>query len=214
MKQTNKYALAALAALFILVIGFAAYSPVLAHNTLRKKQLVFHDAMRKLWEDHITWTRLYIISAAEDLPDKALTAERLLQNQVDIGDAIKPFYGEAAGNQLTALLKDHILIAAELIDAAKAGDTDAFNDAHERWYSNANDIADFLSAANRKQWPRHEMRMMMKSHLDLTLEEAAARLNGDYAGDIAAYEKVHADILHMADMLSEGIIHQFPAAFR
>lgn len=214
MKQTNRYVLAALAALFILVIGFAAYSPVIAHGTLRRNQLVFHDAMRKLWEDHITWTRLYIISAAEDLPDKGLTAERLLQNQVDIGDAIKPYYGEAAGDQLTALLQDHILIAAELIDAAKAGDTDAFNDAHERWYRNGDDVADFLSAANRKHWPRNEMRMMMKAHLDRTLEEAAARLNGDYAADIAAYEVIHADILHMADMLSEGIIHQFPRAFR
>jgi hypothetical protein len=214
MKHTNKSVLAAFAALFILVVGFTAFSPVLAHGKLQGKQIAFHDAMRKLWEDHITWTRLYIISAAEDLPDKALTAERLLQNQVDIGDAIKPFYGEAAGDQLTTLLEDHILIAAELIDAAKAGDDDAFADAHARWYNNANDIAAFLHAANPREWPLDEMQMMMKSHLDLTLEEAAARLNGDYAADIAAYDKVHVDILHMADMLSEGIIHQFPKAFR
>jgi hypothetical protein len=133
MKHTNKYVLAALAALFILVVGFTAFSPVLAHGKLKGNQIVFHDAMRKLWEDHITWTRLYIISAAEDLPDKALTAQRLLQNQADIGDAIKRFYGEAAGDQLTALLEEHILIAAELIDAAKAGDDDAFADAHGRY---------------------------------------------------------------------------------
>jgi hypothetical protein len=76
--------------------------------------------MRKLWEDHVTWTRLYIVSAVAGLPDAGATAERLLQNQTDIGNAIKPFYGEAAGERLTALLRPHILIAAELVTAAKA----------------------------------------------------------------------------------------------
>lgn len=214
MKHTKHYVIGAVAALFILVAGFLAYSPLMAHGQLKANQLAFHDAMRVLWEDHIVWTRLYIISAAADLPDKDLVAQRLLQNQVDIGNAIKPFYGDVAGDALTALLQDHILIAAELIDAAKRGDTPAFNRAHRRWYANANDIAAFLSAANPRNWPRGEMRAMMKSHLDLTLEEAAARLNGDFAGDIAAYDKVHQDILHMADMLSEGIMHQFPKAFK
>jgi hypothetical protein len=116
MKKSNRYLMGALAALLILVTGFVVFSPVLAHSTLKGRQIAFHDEMRKLWEDHITWTRLYIISAAHDLPDKDLTAQRLLQNQVDIGDAIKPFYGEAAGDQLTALLTDHLLIAVEVID--------------------------------------------------------------------------------------------------
>ena len=214
MKRSNRPAIGVAALMLIFIAGFILYSPVLAHSTLKGSQIAFHDAMRKLWEDHITWTRLYIISAAEDLPDKDLTAARLLQNQVDIGNAIKPFYGDAAGAQLTALLTDHILIAVEVIDAAKAGDTDAFNAALEKWYENGDDIAAFLHAANPRNWPLDEMEMMMKSHLDLTLEEAAARLNGDYAADIAAYDKVHVDILHMADMLSDGIIHQFPRMFK
>ena len=214
MRQINRYTLGFLTGLFILVAAFLANSSVLAHDKLKGDQIAFHDAMRQLWEDHITWTRLYIISAAEGLPDQTLTAQRLLQNQTDIGNAIKPFYGDAAGEQLTALLKDHILIAADVITAAKSGDTDAFDDARTRWYANADEIAAFLNTANPKSWPLDEMQAMMKSHLDLTLEEAAARLGGDYAADIAAYDKVHADILHMADMLSEGIMHQFPKDFK
>lgn len=174
----------------------------------------FHDAMRKLWEDHITWTRLVIIGTFEDLPDLEPTVQRLLQNQVDIGDAIKPFYGEAAGEQLTALLTDHILIAAEILQAAKNGDTAALEDAVERWYANADDIAEFLHAANPKHWPLEEMRAMMREHLDLTLEEAVTYLNGDYEASIAAYDEVHLQALEMADMLSDGIIKQFPNKFK
>jgi hypothetical protein len=137
-----------------------------------------------------------------------------LQNQDDIGNAIKPFYGDAAGEQLSALLRDHILIAAEIIQAAKAGDTSAQNDAIARWYTNADDIAEFLHAANPENWPLKEMKMMMREHLDLTLQEAVAYLTGDHTASIAAYDEIHHQALHMADMLSEGITRQFPKKFK
>ena len=178
------------------------------------KQAAFQDAMRKLWEDHITWTRVFIISAAADLPDKDAATQRLLQNQVDIGDAIKPYYGAAAGEQLTALLKDHILISADVVAAAKANDQPKLNDANVRWTANADQIADFLSKANPKNWPAGEMRAMMRDHLKLTTDEAVARLHGDWAGDVRAYDAVHQQILHMADMLSAGIANQFPQKFK
>ena len=176
-------------------------------------RIAFNQQMRKLWEDHITWTRLFIVSAAADLPDESATANRLFQNQVDIGNAIKPFYGDAAGNQLAALLHDHIALAAEIIAAAKAGDSAGVASASAAWYANANQIAEFLSSANPKNWPLDEMKAMMKSHLDLTLQEAVDRLNGNFAADIADYERVHIEILSMADFLSSGIIAQFPERF-
>jgi hypothetical protein len=174
----------------------------------------FRDAMDKLWEDHVTWTRLYIVSAAANLPDKDATAQRLLQNQIDIGNAVKPVNGDAAGEKLTGLLNDHITIATEIIDAAKAGDTAKKDEAANRWKTNADEIATFLSKANPKNWPADEMKKMMQEHLDLTTNEVVARLQGDWAADIAAYEKVHEQILEMADMLSGGILKQFPNKFK
>ncbi len=174
----------------------------------------FHDAMRKLWEDHVTWTRLYIVSFAAGLPDTQLAAERLLRNQEDIGNAIKPFYGNAAGDGLTALLRPHILIAADLLKAAKAGDSAGVEAASRRWSANADEIADFLNKANPTNWPQAALRAEMRHHLDLTLQEATARLHGDWAADIAAYDAVHQHILGMADVLSSGIQKQFPRKFR
>jgi hypothetical protein len=185
------------------------------HSAVAKQQ-AFHDAMRKLWEDHIVWTRQFIVSAATtsgSLADIAPTTDRLLANQVDIGNAIKPFYGDAAGAALTALLREHILLAADLVAAAKAGDSDAVAAKSAAWYANADEIARFLHDANPDHWGLADLEAMMKDHLDLTLEEAVARLQHRYADDIAAYDKVHAEILAMADMLSVGIVAQFPAAF-
>jgi hypothetical protein len=183
-----------------------------AARTAKAQRL--HDDMRKLWEDHITWTRLAIVSFAGGLPDLQATENRLLQNQADIAAAIRPYYGAAASAKLRTLLRAHIVGAVALLQAAKAGDNAALTRAHDAWYANGNDIADFLSGANPRNWPRGEMRTMMKTHLDETLKEAVDRLNGRFDADIRDYDAVHRSILEMADMLSDGIVTQFPSRFR
>jgi hypothetical protein len=194
--------------------GVAASShehPVAGHAS---KRLAFHDGMRKLWEDHITWTRLAIVSFAADLPDLSATEARLLANQRDIGNAVKPYFGRKAGNKLTALLREHILGAVELLKAAKSGDQAQIDGASAAWYANGKQVADFLHGANPRYWGRAEMRSMMRMHLDQTLKEAQDRLGGRYAADIRDYEVVHAHILEMADELSDGIVRRFPGRFR
>jgi hypothetical protein len=164
---------------FLLLLLATGFLPVQAF-AMTKNDLL--EAMRKLWEDHITWTRLYIVSATADLPDKDATAKLLLQNQTDIGNAVKPFYGDAAGDKLTALLRDHILIAVDIIDAAKKGDSAKKDEAVKRWTANADDIATFLSGANPKNWPQAEMKRMMRDHLDFTTAELVAHLQKDCHG--------------------------------
>ncbi len=205
----------ALAAVLVLAlaVGVVPQAEAAAGKT---SAAALHDDMRKLWEDHIVWTRQFIVSAAtgpDNLGDIGPTTDRLLANQVHIGDALKPFYGDDAGNQVTALLRDHILTAADLVAAAKAGDSAAVERTSAAWYANGDDIAVALNGLNPRYWDRDHFKDMMKAHLDRTLEEAVARLQGRYADDIAAYEAIHADILEMADMLSDGIIRQFPNRF-
>ncbi len=203
-------AVAALAAL--LPIGLVtASSDAATRRAVTRRQ--FHDEMRKLWEDHITWTRLFIVSFTADLPDLQATTDRLLQNQADIGDAIQPFYGRKAAERLTGLLRTHILTAADLLAAAKEGDAAAFEQARDDWYANATDIARFLHSLNRANWPLADLKAMMREHLDLTLAEASDHLQGNYTQDVADYDAVHLEILRMADMLSAGIIRQFPGRF-
>ncbi len=210
---------AALVVAIVIILASSASSAntlvAQAASNSNKKVTVqdFQNAMRRLWEDHVIYTRLFIISDVENLADKSATADRLLQNQVDIGNAIKPFYGDDAGNQLTALLKQHILIAVAVLDAAKAGDQAGLQKASADWYANANDIAAFLSSANPKNWPLPTMQSLMKTHLDQTLQEAVDRLHGNYAADIQDFDAVETHILGMADGLSAGIVAQFPSDF-
>jgi hypothetical protein len=177
------------------------------------KVVAFHEAMDKLWQDHVTWTRVVIIGFAAGSPDLKPALARLLRNQVDIGNAIKPFYGAAAGKKLTRLLQTHIKQAVPVLAAAKAGDKAALKKALDAWYANANQIAAFLSKANPQHWPLTATTKMMNNHLKLTTNEAVARLKGNWRADIAAYDKVRAEILMMSHALADGIVAQFPSKF-
>ena len=190
--------------------GEGAAAPVA--TTAGQDPVVVHQAMRKLWEDHITWTRLYIVSAVAGLPDADAAAGRLLQNQADIGNAIKPYYGEEAGAKLTELLRGHILTAADLLGAAKAGDQAKLATAKDAWYVNGDEIATFLAGAN-PAWPADTLKSMMRGHLDQTLAEATARLQGKWDQDISEYGHIHDHILQMSDALATGIVTQFPDKF-
>jgi len=170
--------------------------------------------LRKLWEDHTMYTRNVILNIIDDLPGTNEAVARLLQNQVDIGNAIKPIYGAEAGNKLTELLKEHIVIAADLLKAAKANNDAEFKTVNAKWLKNADDIAAFLSSANPKNWSLEDMKKMMHDHLNLTTQEAVARIKKDYKADIEAFDKVRAEILEMSDMLVTGIIKQFPEKFK
>jgi hypothetical protein len=169
--------------------------------------------MHRLWKDHVVWTRDYIVAAMAGAPDADAAAARLLRNQEDIGNAIVPFYGAEAGQGLTLHLKDHILIAVDLIELVKAEDFgERFKELNRRWDENAADIASFLGGLN-PYWPEKDIADLLAQHLALTKKEVDARLFGDWEKDVAAFDDILTEILTLADALSAGIIAQFPDRF-
>jgi hypothetical protein len=211
MKRLIKIFVAASSLMLILAVSPLQAQMEMGSKPSKSEQL--RMAMHKLWEDHIVWTRNVILNIMDDLPGTDQAVNRLLQNQDDIGNAVKPFYGEAGGKELTRLLREHITTAADLLKAAKAGNNSAFDAANKKWFANADDISNFLNKAN-PNWKLDDMKKMMNDHLTLTTDEAVARLKKDYAADVKAYDKVHEEILMMADMLTDGIIKQFPEKFK
>ena len=169
-------------------------------------------ALRTLWSDHVIWTREYIVAAVAGTPDADAAAGRLLRNQEDIGAAVAGFYGQAAGDRLTELLKEHILIAVDLVAAAKSGDQAAFATNDRRWTANIETIAAFLAGAN-PNWPETDVLDLLALHLKLTKDETVARISGDWAADVKAFDEIFTEIMVLADALNDGIVAQFPERF-
>ncbi|MFS0783142.1 glycosyltransferase [Bacillus sp. 1P06AnD] len=193
--------------------------PQISAETMQPEQSSYNSdfglrcGMRKLWIDHTFWTKSYIVSALENLPDKEKVLARLLKNQKDIGNAIKPYYGEAAGDELTKLLTEHILIAGKIVDAAQKGEQGNLKALDAEWHRNADEIAEFLSKAN-PYWSYANLKNLLYIHLKFVADQAVTRLKKDYDAEIEAFDEGEDHILKLADALSEGIIKQFPQKFK
>jgi len=187
--------------------------PVSAISPRTNAQIGLYTAMHQLWSQHMEWTYATVDAYFHNPKSLQPTLNRLLQNQRDIGTAIVPFYGQTAGDKLTKLLLTHINDAVPVLQAAQSGDSAALNKALNAWYANATQIADFLSAANPKNWPTSATEPMLKEHITQTTAYSVDLLNGDYAQAITDYGKAEQHMAMLADILSKGIIAQFPRKF-
>jgi len=173
-----------------------------------KNQINLFNTFRKLWQQHIMWTRSFIISTASNLGDLRFVTDRLLANPNDFADALNKFYGAEKAKKFEELLREHLLIAAKLVNAAKAGDAKSAAANRIKWYENADAIADFLSSIN-PFWDKKEWQKMLYDHLKMTEAEATHRLTSQYALDIKDYDEIENQALKMADYMVQGIIRQF-----
>lgn len=167
-----------------------------------------HNQMLELWKQHVVWNRNVMLCIVDNLPGTLEAVDRLQQNKIDIGNAIKPFYGTASGEELTRLLQEHVRISVEVMLYATEKKRPQLHEANARWHANANDIATFLAAIN-SYWASDKMQLMIKEQLRLTTTQAILRINKDYAADIIAYDKAQSHS-EMAEIFAAGITSQFP----
>lgn len=180
---------------------------------ISKTQQTLNNQMRLLWEQHVYWTRLFILSSVFELPDAEFVTNRLLRNPKDFESALKLFYGGNIAAKFAELFTSHLTIAAELVKAAKAGDNAAAARAERRWYDNADEIAAFLSGIN-PYWSVQEWQKMLYDHLAMTKNEAVDILTQKYENSINTFDYIEQQALIMADLMTQGLIKQFPQQFR
>ena len=183
-----------------------------ARNDARLSAAELRVAMRRLWEDRTALGRSFMVSSLAGLADADAVALRLLANQDAIGAVFKPFYGPAAGDRLAVLLRDQIMIAADVVKAARGRDPEAQARAQLAWATNADQLAGFLADLN-PAWSRAELVAMLRRHLRLTMAEVSARLRGDWAADLDAHEVGRDHMLRFADVLSDGVVKQHRRRF-
>lgn len=179
---------------------------------ISKSEQTLSNLLRMLWEQHVYWTRLVILSIALGLPDAEFVTNRLLRNPRDFEAALRPFYGVDIATKFAELFTSHLTIAAELVKAAKAGDSAAAANGEKRWYTNADQIATFLGSINQ-YWSAQEWREMLYDHLAMTKAEAVDILTQKYADSISMFENIEQEALAMADLMTQGIVKQFPHYF-
>lgn len=177
------------------------------------KQINLINSMRLRWSQHVYWTRMLLISIAERLKDVDAVTARLMRNPNDIAGIFADYYSTDVAGTISQLLSEHLQIGAALITALRDGMTAQADALDHQWYVNADKMSNAFGAIN-PYYKQEEMREMLYRHLDLTKQEVAMRLAGNYPADISAFDAVETEALMMADAFSSGLIRQFPQMFR
>ncbi len=164
------------------------------------------NQLRKLWEQHVYWTRFFIISTLADLNDIDEVTTRLLQNPKDFAKLLEYFYGVQIANQFQNLFTEHLMIGGDLVNALKKNE-DTVSAIRKKWYANADSIAKFLSDIN-PYWEKNAWTDMLYDHIKMTEEEAYLYLHGNYTDSIEIFDKIENEALKMADYMFEGIMKQ------
>lgn len=173
-----------------------------------------NSAMKDLWNAHMYWTLITVDAFYNDPKGLGAKLDRLLQNQKDIGNAIVPYYGKEAGDKLAQLLTEHIQLAVLVLKAAKDGDNNALDKAVKDWYANAKEIGSFLASANPKNWTAKETQGALEMHITHTIAYSVSILKGNYTQSFGGFEEALHHMVHLADILTEGIVKQFPEKFK
>ncbi len=181
-------------------------------HCISKAEVDFKSMNRLLWMEHVNWTRMTIMGIVFGLADLQFVQYRLLKNATDMGKCIRPYYSDQIADRYAALIKEHLVLAAELVTAAVKGDTKTADEKEKEWYRNSDDIASFWSSVN-PYLEKEEVREMFYTHLALTKLEAVCMIQKNYKVDIEVFDKIEEEALEMADMISGGIIMQFPHMF-
>jgi len=172
----------------------------------------FRLSMRQLWDDYQNYTRNFIISYVAGIDDVSKVSAMAAKTQKNIGNVIVSVYGYSIGIKLSNLLRDHFALGEDMVEAAKARNDLELNRSIKKWYANVYETAYFLSSIN-PNWEERKLAFLLHKHLELTIAEVTARLKKDWQSDIYSYDKDQVYMRKFADMLSEGIIKQFPSKF-
>ncbi len=167
---------------------------------------------RTLSQERIFWTRMAIMSILLDSGDKNPVIDRLLRNPSDMAETIAPYYGNKTSKEYGDLIKNQLMIAIQLATAAKEKNQTALQDASNRWYKNADDIARFESNMSSRL-AQKDRKALWYQHLNLTKDEIMQLSNKDYNSSINTFDRIEEQASLMADSLTNGIVLKI-SAFR
>ena len=176
-----------------------------------KNEIALNQNLRKLWADQATWTYKYIISNLERLFDNKFVLVRLLNNQEFLGSSISNFFGTYNTQKFIDLMKEHVDLIGQLIEILKSGSKTRLDNLTIKWQQNAEEIAQLLASVN-PNWKKENL-IILFNNIQAIKDQIMARLHKKWDVDIKLLNKTIEHNLHIADVLTEGIVKQFPDKF-
>jgi hypothetical protein len=162
-------------------------------------------ALRKLFSDHGIFTSFVIHSIVDGTEDVNDMVKRILQNQVDIGNQLKPIIGEEKAKRLTYLLLQHIELASDVMKAAKSESKNVLVINKMKLFDNSRKVAEFLTSLNPEKLPLQATKEMFDMHNQFVIDMTVARLSKEFAKEIRLFDAYFNELLEMSDSIYNAL---------
>jgi hypothetical protein len=166
----------------------------------------------------------YSVSAFGNMPSTPAVEKNLSRNAAGIGDYFIPYYGITAGTKIGSLLTVICKTGVNVVNTIKSKQTDIIV-YKEIWSKQIDDLAGYLHELNPGQYPRDLTAEMLTNLTNFWVDDFQARFANDFASDAVALDNIlkvavtgipnhtNKGYSSIADILSRGIIAQFPLSF-
>jgi hypothetical protein len=177
-------------------------------NCITSGQMNLINTLRKFWLELPMWRRAYLVSYASNFGDVEMVGNKLYQMPTDIGDVLEVFFGDTIARKIEGMLREQIVIGAEILRSEKTGDTKAINESTARLYQNADQMAAYFAQIN-PNWDETVWKNLLYDYYKTTILEMVTILAGKYAESITLYESMENQALNLADYMAKGMIPYF-----
>jgi hypothetical protein len=209
----NSFRAFALTAATLVALGAEpAAAPAAPDNGNNTSALKARMEMRRVWSDHATLTRQYIVSAASDNPDTEALAKRVQQNADDLANTLGQYYSDGVRARLSTLFRMHATLFSDAVTMAKTNEKDEMSSVQDKLEMNGRETIAFLCSLNPR-WDEATLRGEFEQHVNRENDELTAHVQQGGLGDLVASDEAQKQIVELADMLSSGIERQFPDRF-
>lgn len=175
--------------------------------------------MQKLWATHILWAGKAIDAAIAGTPEITPAIQRLMETQNKMGNLFTTYYGKKIGDQIAALLKEHVTATGNVLNTVIAQysqqqqqpqqQQQQMNRAYKRWLQSTSAIADFLAKIN-PNWNQDTLTTMMYERLRFYCRHIHFRITQNWKALDDNTEQMLNHMLAMSKELTDGIIKQLP----
>jgi hypothetical protein len=152
--------------------------------------------------------------AAFDKNEPAMKAaeQQAVANARSIAATIEPFYGSAAKDGFFKLLAGHYGAVKAYLVATLAADTAAQSTATQALTANAEEIATFLSKANR-YLPKDAVQGLLLAHGGHHIQQIQQLKDRNFEAEGRTWEEMKKHVYQIADATADALAKQFAKRF-
>ena len=190
---------------------------------INEKSMIFRMDSRTLWTKYALGLVNYAVSSVANLSTTPSVEERLTKSASMLGDYFIPYYGIRAGSEISRLLTAIFENGVDVVEAIKKKED--IVPLQIKWSEQTKELAELFNKLNPGQYPVSLIQEMLEALTKLWTDNIKARFTNNIILNAESIDGINKLVItgianhvnkgyqSLADVLSRGVIAQYPLLF-